>query len=60
MVGASICSWCSRSLDQSLLVNPLNCSLFQPVLYKGHGMYCPVYGMVHMKDPLVLIEKSSP
>ena len=26
---------------------------------KGRGMYCSVYGKVHIKDPLLLIEKSS-
>ena len=25
----------------------------------GRGMYCSVYGKVHIKDPLLLIEKSS-
>ena len=36
---------------------------FQPVVHnwfiKGCGMYCSVYGKVHIKDPLLLIEKSS-
>ena len=36
--------------------------LFQPVLHdwcnKGCGMYYPVCGMVHIKEPLLLIEKS--
>ena len=27
---------------------------------KGHGMCYPVCGMVHMKEPLLLIGKSSP
>ena len=35
----------------------------QPVVHnwfiKGRGMYCSVYGKVHIKDPLLLIEKSS-
>ena len=26
---------------------------------KGRGMYCSVYGKMHIKDPLLLIEKSS-
>ena len=26
---------------------------------RGRGMYCSVYGKVHIKDPLLLIEKSS-
>ena len=38
-------------------------SPFQPVVHnwfiKGRGMYCSVYGKVHIKDPLLLIEKSS-
>ena len=37
---------------------------FQPVLHdwcnKGRGMCYPVCGMVHIKEPLLLIEKSSP
>ena len=33
---------------------------FHPVLHKGHGMYYPVYGMVHIKEPLLLIGKNSP
>ena len=49
-----------------LLSGP-SCSLgyfpFQPVVHnwfiKGRGMYCSVYGKVHIKDPLLLIEKSS-
>ena len=36
---------------------------FQPVLHdwcnKGHGMCYPVCGMVHIKEPLLLIGKSS-
>ena len=57
-------SWCDGSSDQALMVDPLSYFLFQPVLYdwcnKGHGMYYPVCGMVHIKDPLLLIEKSNP
>ena len=37
---------------------------FQPVLHdwcnKGRGMYNPVCGMMHIKEPLLLIGKSSP
>ena len=37
---------------------------FQPVLHEwcieGRGMCYPVCGIVHIKDPLLLIEKSSP
>ena len=50
-----------------LLPSGPSCSLgyfpFQPVVHnwfiKGRGMYCSVYGKVHIKDPLLLIEKSS-
>ena len=38
-------------------------SSFQPVLHdwcnKGRGMCYPVCGMVHIKEPLLLIDKSS-
>ena len=44
-------------------VNPLNYFSFQPVLHdwcnKGCGMCYPVCGMVHIKEPLLLIVKSS-
>ena len=45
------------------MVDPLNYFSFQPVLHdwhnKGHGMCYPVCGMVHIKEPLLLIGKSS-
>ena len=45
-------------------VDPLSYFSFQPVLHdwynKGRGMYYPVCGMVHIKEPLLLIEKGSP
>ena len=44
-------------------VNPLSYFSFQPVLHdwfnKGCGMCYPVCGMVHIKEPLLLIVKSS-
>ena len=44
-------------------VDPLNYFSFQPVLHdwcnKGRGMYYPICGMVHIKEPLLLIDKSS-
>ena len=51
----------------TILLRGPSCSLgyfpFQPVVHnwfiKGRGMYCSVYGKVHIKDPLLLIEKSS-
>ena len=40
---------------------PIELFFFQPVLHdwcnKGCGMYYPVYGMVHIKEPLLLIER---
>ena len=60
----SICSWCDGSSDRSFIVDPLSYFLFQPVLHdwcnQGHGMCYPVCGMVHIKEPLLLIGKSSP
>ena len=45
-------------------VDPLSYFSFQPVLHdwcnKGRGMCYPVCGMVHIKEPLLLIDKSSP
>ena len=32
---------------------------YQQWYIKGRGMYCSVYGKVHIKDLLLLIEKSS-
>ena len=55
-----------RWVVESMLhgVDPLSYFSFQPVLHdwcnKGRGMCYPVCGMVHMKEPLLLIEKSSP
>ena len=44
-------------------VDPLSYFSFQPVLHdwcnKGCGMCHPVCGMVHIKEPLLLIGKSS-
>ena len=43
---------------------PLSYFLFQPVLHdwcnKGYGMCYPVFGTVHIKEPLLLIGKISP
>ena len=45
-------------------VDPLSYFSFQPVFHnwcnKGHGMCYPLCGMVHIKEPLLLIEKSIP
>ena len=44
-------------------VDPLSYFSFQPVLHdwcnKGRGMCYPVCGMAHIKEPLLLIDKSS-
>ena len=44
-------------------VDPLSYFSFQPVLHdwcnKDRGMYYPVCGMMHIKEPLLLIGKSS-
>ena len=44
-------------------VDPLSYFSFQPVLHdwynKGRGMCYPVCGMVQIKEPLLLIDKSS-
>ena len=44
-------------------VDPLSYFSFQPVLHdwcnKGRGMCYPVSGMVHIKETLLLIDKSS-
>ena len=54
--------WVIRSILHG--VDPLSYFSFEPVLLnwcnKGRGMYCPVCGMVHIKEPLLLIGKSSP
>ena len=46
------------------MVESLSYFFFQPVLHdlynKGHGMQCHVCEMMHIKDHLLLIEKSSP
>ena len=70
MMGAGRSSEVERSLMVrwvvgSILhgVDPLSYFSFQPVLHdwcnKGRGMSYPVCGMVHIKEPLLLIGKSS-
>ena len=54
---------CDGSSDRSFMVDPLGFLPFQPVLHewcnKGSGMYYPVCGLMHIKEPLLLIGKSS-
>ena len=56
-------TWRDGSLDRSFMVDPLSYFSFQPGLHdwcnKGRGMCYPVCGMVHIKEPLLLIDKSS-
>ena len=53
--------WVIRSILHG--VDPLSYFSFQPVLHdwcnKGPDMCYPVCGMVHIKEPLLLIDKSS-
>ena len=46
------------------MVDPLSYFPIPAILHdwynKGRGMCYPVYGMVHIKERLLLIEKSSP
>ena len=61
--GKRVCLWCYGSLDRSFMEDPLSYFSFQPVLHagcnKGRGMCYPVCGMVHIKELLLSIEKSS-
>ena len=62
--GKSVRSWCDGSSDRSVMVDPFGYFSFQPVPHnwynKGRGMCYPVCGMMHIKEPLLLIEKSNP
>ena len=62
--GKSVRSWCDGSSDRSFMVDPLSYFSFQPVLHnwfnKGRSMCYPVCRLVHIKEPLLLIGKSSP
>ena len=62
--GESVREWCDGSPDRSFMVDPRSYLLFQTVLRdwfnKGCGMCYPVCGMMHIKEPLLLIGKSSP
>ena len=57
--------WGLTSMVEHLLkVDPFNYFTLQPILHnwynKGFGMCYPVCGMVHIKDSMLLIGKSSP
>ena len=61
--GKSVHSWCCGSSDRCFMVDPLSYFSFQPVLHdwfnKGCGVCYPVCGMVHIKEPLLLIGMSA-
>ena len=61
--GKRVRSWCQGSSHRSFMVDPLSYFSFQPVLHdwcnKGCGMCNPVCEIVHIKEPLLLIGKSS-
>ena len=61
--GKSVRSWCDGSSDRSFVMDPLGYFSFQPMPHdwcnKGSGMCYPVCGMMHIKEPLLLIGKSS-
>ena len=52
------------AMDRSFVVDPLSYFSFQPMIHdwfnKGRGMCYPVSGMVHIREPLLLIGRSSP
>ena len=62
--GKSVRSWCVGSSDRSFKLDPFSYFSFQSVLHvwcnKGRGMCYPVFEMMHIKEPLLLIGKSSP
>ena len=62
--GKSVHSWCDGLSDRSFMVDPLTYYSFQPVLHdwcnKDHSICYPVYGIMHIKEPLLLIRESSP
>ena len=59
-----VAPWCDGSSDRSFMVDPLSYFSFLPELHdwcnKGRGMSYPVCGMINIKEPLLLIGKSSP
>ena len=52
----SVRSWCDGSSDRSFMLDLLSYFSFQPML---HNWCYPVSGMMHIKEPLLLIGKSS-
>ena len=62
--GYSVRSWCDGSSDRSLMVDPIRYLMFQTVLYvwwkKPLWYVLSCLWDMHIKEPLLLIEKSSP
>ena len=56
----SICSWCDGSHGGPIKLFLIPASVLHIWYNKGCGICYPVCGMVHTKEPLLLIEKSSP
>ena len=52
-------TWCHGSSNRSFMVDTLSYFSFQPVLHdwcnKSRGMCYPVCGMMHIKEPLLII-----
>ena len=62
--GKSVRLLCDGSSDLSFMMGPLSYFSYQPVFHdwcnKSRGMCYPVCWMMHIKEPLLLIGKSSP
>ena len=56
-LGKSVRLWCDGSSDRSFMLDPVSYLSFQPVLHDWCNKGC---GMVHIKDTLLLIGRSSP
>ena len=52
-------SWSDGSSDRSFMQDPLSYFLYHDMCNKGYCVYNPVYGMVYIKNPLLLIRKHS-
>ena len=62
--GATSRCWVPCVEQHAIDTPPLSYFSFQPVFHdwfnKGRGMYYPIFGMVHIKEPLLLIGRSNP
>ena len=59
LYGKSVRLWCDGSSDRSFMVDLLSYFSFQPVFHdwcnKDRGMCYPVCGMMHIKEPLLVL-----